>query len=359
MKSAPASRIPSLDGLRAISILLVIGGHLWWRVPGASGVPVVFAGLGVHVFFVLSGYLITRLLQEEQERAGQISLVAFYRRRCFRIFPAAFTYILIIALLSPSSRSALLYAATYTVSYHVDAMPVLFAHLWSLSVEEQFYLLWPLALLLGFRRRAGVAWSAMFLAAAFRLALALSPSHFSAAYLHYSFPGTMDSIAAGCLLAIYWPQVRKRCAWMAESPAIPIAVAVTAWTLDVALWGDTSSTAVRSLSMLWGAVPLLIALLVFLLIERRDWIFNNPVASAIGVLSYSLYLWQQAFTLENQHSALASLLMLAGCAVASYLLIEKPMLKLGASIKSRKPIREHLERATLSPVFQTEALTKK
>src|ERR1019366_9155988 len=169
-------------------------------------------------------------------------------------------------------------------------------------VAERFDLLWPLALLLGFTRRPGVAWSAMFLAAAFRLTLALSPSHFSAAYL-----GMMDRSEAGCLRAIYSPRVRKRWAWMAESPAIPIAVAVTAWTLDVALWGDTSSTAVRSLSMLWGAVPLLIALLVFLLIERRDWIFNNPVASAIGVLSYSLYLWQHAFTLEKQHSALASL----------------------------------------------------
>src|ERR1022692_1614180 len=107
MKSSPANRIPSLDGLRAMSILFVIVGHLW----GGAGAPVLLSAFGVHVFFVLSGYLITGLLQKEYEREGRIDLLAFYRRRCFRILPAAFTYILIIALLSPVSRSALLYAA--------------------------------------------------------------------------------------------------------------------------------------------------------------------------------------------------------------------------------------------------------
>jgi len=338
MKSASANRIPSLDGLRAMSILFVIVGHLW----GGSGAPVLLSAFGVHVFFVLSGYLITRLLQKEYEHEGRIDLVAFYRRRCFRIFPAAFTYIFIVALLSPASRSALLYAVTYTISYRLNSTPLLFQHLWSLSVEEQFYLLWPLALLLVFRFRARVAWITMLAAAGFRLALALSPSPYAAAYVHYSFPGTMDSVAAGSLLAIYERQIRERCQWMAESTAIVIAVPVTAWTLACVCWRG-------SMSMFWGAVPLLIALWVFLLIERQDWILNNPVASVIGVLSYSLYLWQQPFTPERTHSIILTLLMVAGCAVASYVLIEKPMLKLGASIKSRKPLREPLDTNLVTP----------
>ncbi len=332
IQSARASRIPSLDGLRAMSILFVIVGHL----SGESAASAMLAGIGVHVFFVLSGYLITRLLQEERARDGQISLTAFYRRRCFRIFPAAFAYILVIAVLSPSSRSALPYALTYTVSYHLYSTPLLYWHLWSLSVEEQFYLLWPLALLLGFAHRGWIALLAMFAAAMFRLALALSSSPYAFAYLHYTFPGTMDSIAAGCLLAIYELQLRERCRWMADSPAIAICVPITAWVLYAACWGDPSTVAARSLSVLWGVVPLLIALWVFLLIERQDWIFNNPVASVIGVLSYSLYLWQQPFTLGNKYSTVVAVLMLAACAVASYTLVEKPMLKLGASIKSRK-----------------------
>src|SRR5271166_3550945 len=109
-----ASRIPSLDGLRAMSILFVIVGHLG----GPVGPSVVLSAFGVQAFFVLSGYLITTLLQQEHERAGHINLVAFYRRRCFRIFPAAYTYIVLIACLVPASRPGLIYAATYTVSYH-------------------------------------------------------------------------------------------------------------------------------------------------------------------------------------------------------------------------------------------------
>ena len=338
MRSAPANRIPSLDGLRAMSILFVIVGHL----SGESAASAMLAGIGVHVFFVLSGYLITRLLQEERGRDGQISLAGFYRRRCFRIFPAAFAYILVIAVLSPASRSALPYALTYTVSYHLYNIPPLYWHLWSLSVEEQFYVLWPLALLLGYVHRGWIALLAMLAGAMFRLTLALSSSPNVFAYLHYSFLGTMDSIAAGCLLAIYEPQIRERCRWMADSATVAICVPLSAWVLYAACWGDPSTTAARSLSAFWGAVPLLIALWIFLLIERRDWIFNNPVASVIGMLSYSLYLWQQPFSLGHKYPTVLAVLMLSGCAVASYLLVEKPMLKLGASIKSRKPAPEHL-----------------
>ena len=322
MSVSSSSRIPSLDGLRAFSILLVIIGHLW----GGDGEPVLLSAFGVHIFFVLSGYLITGLLQKEHAREGRISLFAFYQRRCFRIFPAAFTYIFVIALLSPASRSALIYAVTYTTSYRPVGLPLLFQHLWSLSVEEQFYLLWPLALLLGFRRRAWIAGSAMLVAAVFRLWIVCHP--YNPAYLHFSFFGTMDSIAAGCLLAIYEPQLRNRCRWMAASPAIAIALPLTAWVLEAASW-DT-------LSVLWGAVPLLLAFWIFLLVERQDRILNNAIASALGVLSYSLYLWQQPFTLLPGFSILWRLVLLLGCASASYVLIEKPMLRLGARLRLRQ-----------------------
>ena len=118
---------------------------------------------------------------------------------------------------------------------------------------------------------------------------------------------------------------------MAEPAAIPIAVPLTAWTLAGACAGDTSNTAMRSLSALAGAVPLLIALWVFLLIERKDWLLNNPIASAIGVLSYSLYLWQQPFAIGQHHSVVVSLLMLIACALASYFIVEAPMMKVGAT----------------------------
>ena len=335
----PANRIPSLDGLRAMSILLVIIGHFG----GGVGTPVIFSALGVQVFFVLSGYLITTLLQKEHQREGGIDLAAFYRRRCFRIFPAAYAYIFIVALVSPASRPGLLYAATYTVSYHLNNIPPFFGHLWSLSVEEQFYLLWPLALVLGFQYRARIAWLTMLAAAAFRLALALSSLQNPTLYMHFTFPGTMDSIAAGCLLAIYEPRIREYCGWMAEYAGIVLALPVTALTMAVVCWGDTSLTGVRALNVAWGIVPLLIALWVFLLVERRDWILNNPVAITIGVLSYSLYLWQAPFVGGGKHSNLVALVMLSACAVASYLLVEKPMLKLGASFNKRSRLTVRLD----------------
>ena len=332
---ATSGRIPSLDGVRAGAVLFVIGGHLWSRLhptPAAS----VFATLGVHIFFVLSGYLITTLLQQEYARNGRISLSAFYRRRCFRIFPAAFVYVAVIGIISPSSRWGLPYALTYTVSYTPMHIPVLFNHLWSLSVEEQFYLVWPLALLLGYKHRTQIAWFGMWFPALFRLILALNPAHYSAALLHYSFLGTMDSIAAGCLLAIYHDRIRVGSEWLTTSWTIPVAVGATFWILSEELWGGVGSLLARLASALWGAVPLLIAFLLFLLIERRDWIFNNPVASWIGVLSYSLYLWQEGFTLCDWPPVLG-LALLAICAFASYVLVEKPMLKLGARIQSRSP----------------------
>jgi len=97
MESTAAKRIPSLDGLRAMSILLVIVGHFYQSF-------MALAIFGVHIFFVISGYLITKLLQDEYDRRGRIALGSFYRRRAFRIFPAAYAYIIIIALLAPVSR---------------------------------------------------------------------------------------------------------------------------------------------------------------------------------------------------------------------------------------------------------------
>ena len=326
-------RIPSLDGLRAVSISIVIVGHLL----GGTGLTGQFATFGVQVFFVISGYLITKLLQEEHQRSGRISLTAFYRRRCFRIFPAAYTYIAIIAVVSPASRRGLLFALTYLTSYRATSTPMLFTHLWSLSVEEQFYLLWPMALVIGYRYRARIAWSAMLVAALFRLGIAFSPYAYTG-YIHYSFPGTMDSIAAGCLAATYEPGLRAF-AKKFDDVALVLLLSVAAFLLEFVLWGSPYSAFTRSLCAFAGIVPLLVAVTIIMLIQREDWILNNRVVSTVGVLSYSLYLWQQPFTREGR-PAVAGLLMLSACAIASYLLVEKPMLQWGASLARHQRVKE-------------------
>jgi peptidoglycan/LPS O-acetylase OafA/YrhL len=138
----------SLDGVRAIAVLLVMVGHLGLVYAG---------GLGVDIFFVLSGYLITAILVSEFSATGQISLKKFYARRALRILPAVILLLLVLnifvtisqpsdqaATLRWDSLGALFYIANWLRAFGRDLG--ILGHLWSLSIEEQFYLLWPITL---------------------------------------------------------------------------------------------------------------------------------------------------------------------------------------------------------------------
>ena len=194
-----SQRIASLDGLRTLSIVMVLFGHLW----GTNGFPknavtealAQYAHLGVQVFFVISGFLITTLLLREHKSTGRIDLYAFYRRRMFRIFPAAFFYITVMAIVARPGY--LWWAYTYLMCYAGDGRPWLLGHLWSLSVEEQFYMVWPLALITWFSRRATVAIAVFLLAPVARLVFWQFGMHSIDEY----FPAVADSLAAGCLMA--------------------------------------------------------------------------------------------------------------------------------------------------------------
>ena len=159
------------------------------------------------------------------------------------------------------------------------------------SIEEQFYLVWPLALVLFYRRKALIGWSVMIVAALFRLVVALQIWHIQPEAVHFSPLGAMDSIAAGCLLAIFQTKVRERIGWMSEHLAIVAAIPLVAWILFMNCFAGIPT-------VIFGVVPLLLAVSIFLLIERADWVLNNSVIATIGVLSYSLYLWQQPFAVE-------------------------------------------------------------
>jgi peptidoglycan/LPS O-acetylase OafA/YrhL len=164
-------RLPSLDGLRAISIILVLLGHAG----GPRGFQRInlqigdYAHLGVVVFFVISGFLITSLLMHEYDTTRRISLRLFYARRTLRIFPASYFYLCVICLLSASNFIHLRgvdiwHAFTYTVNFFPGRSWQV-GHLWSLSVEEQFYLLWPFAFAVSGPRKANrVAWAVIALA---------------------------------------------------------------------------------------------------------------------------------------------------------------------------------------------------
>jgi peptidoglycan/LPS O-acetylase OafA/YrhL len=291
---------PDLEGLRGVAILLVLLCHV--RIPGAE------AGfVGVDVFFVLSGFLITGLLVDEHERTGRIGLGQFYARRARRILPAA-ALVLATTLLAARfvvspldlrqiaddglaaglSLANMRFALDATDYFGpVDASPML--HFWSLAVEEQFYLLWPILLLTVARierpRLAMAALATAVLASSFILCSALTDT--SSAWAYFSLPTRAWQLAAGGLLALGSPLLGR----------LPHAVAAAVGWLGAALLGaslvaigpTTPYPGMASLLPTLGAVALIASGGV---IGSPGWIAlaRSPLRW-LGRISYSLYLW--------------------------------------------------------------------
>ena len=200
-------RIPSLDGLRAISILMVVVGHMGKSGHGPRIFWDVYAALGVKIFFVISGYLITTILLREHERTNTISLRDFYIRRAYRILPAAFVFMLLMsAIYWQQVRWWNLAAAVFYVANLDIHRPWIFGHLWSLSIEEQFYLLWPGALKRWYKHRKGFLVGVCFLAP---LCQVVAYYFKLGGKLPATLPTVADNLAAGCLVAVFAPHIPR------------------------------------------------------------------------------------------------------------------------------------------------------
>jgi peptidoglycan/LPS O-acetylase OafA/YrhL len=329
------TRIPSLDGLRAVSILLVLLGH----VGGTRGLPRLnlgvgdYAHLGVIVFFVISGFLITGLLLSETAKSGRVSLKLFYARRALRLFPACYAYIGCVSVLSlagivPLRALDFWHAVTYTIN-HVTKPSWVVGHLWSLSLEEQFYLLWPCAFVaLQPLRAPWAAATVVLLAPVARIAAWFIGDPYRDLEL---FPLVADSLAVGCLLAMMsgWLEGQK---WYLQlfRPACSLGI------LAIILLTNRH----RSYAPVWIFGTSVINIGLAILVHRSvyssgDWVGRmlnwRPIAF-VGVLSYSLYLWQQLFLNRNSSAwvnAFPQNLALAfAAALGSYLLLEQPLFKL-------------------------------
>jgi peptidoglycan/LPS O-acetylase OafA/YrhL len=196
--------LPALDGVRMLAVFLVIFYHFGLRgVPGAHGVM---------IFFVLSGFLITWLMLQEQERTGTVSLRGFYRRRTVRIFPAFYAFWLIVAIRSligdKDGSWAPAWSAFFYVSNYYSALQGhpenAFSHTWSLAIEEQFYLLWPLAFLLcrqNLRLVTKILISVIVLVGIHRTVLSLV-FEVNQSYIYSAFDTRIDQLMIGCLLAV-------------------------------------------------------------------------------------------------------------------------------------------------------------
>ena len=304
-------RIPSLDGLRAISIFLVVALHTLQRyslhhVVSYPWRAVFNGGLGVSIFFVISGYLITSLLLKEYEGTGSVSLRGFFLKRAFRILPPIVFYLAVLIVLASIGRLTLytrdvVSALLFFHDYRPFAKSWALEHFWSLSVEEQFYLVWPFLLLFCLRRRvvhgrryaARVAFAVIAISPAVRLLALLSHNP----YLHNAsgFHMHADMLAFGCLAALLQGTGRfervygavTRVAWLP-----PLLLLVSSY-LDVRLenrWtgpaGETIDGFLITFFLLWCT-------------RNANTLFGRLLNAApivrLGVLSYSIYLWQTLF----------------------------------------------------------------
>jgi len=302
---------------------------------------------GVHIFFTLSGYLITyRLLREAQQ--GRISLREFYLRRLFRIQPAALTYLVIVGVLSlagvlavsPAAwRSALFCYANLSreSSWYT-------AHFWSLAIEEQFYLVWPLLfIVLGARRRLTGA-----------LALTFGLSLWRAIAVKYQVTLTPNWIARtdmqaeylmwGCTFAL----LRADETWNARLRKLtgPIWMGVAGLFILLAALPPSSNWKVAH--VVESSAGAFTALLLFATSFRpRSYLsrfLDLPAVAWLGRISYSLYLWQQLFCAWDIARAKSlgwmqdlpwSLGLSLGAAVLSHYLVERPLIRIGRDVIKR------------------------
>ena len=310
-------RIPSLDGLRAISVVFVMLSHMS-RSGHAPRFFYYFAALGVNIFFAISGYLITSILLRERERTSSINLREFYIRRAYRIFPAAFVFMAIAALVFRSQFRwyDLAVAALYVANYDLGR-PWVFGHLWSLSIEEQFYLLWPTVLRRFYRHRVAIVAGVMLFAPIWNAVV----THLKVAWGAWAFPAVADHLAIGCLLALLahrLPRIRP-----------PWALAMTLAVIGIQVFPTQSAG--QTLLMLFVLRPIyccaIAAVILHVVQSPYRWLNWSPIVW-LGQISYSLYLWQEPFcadrTLRSGYFALAAV----ACACGSYYLVERPMLRL-------------------------------
>jgi peptidoglycan/LPS O-acetylase OafA/YrhL len=358
MSNSADRRIPSLDGIRAISILMVCYGHL----SGTRHFPVAIsqygrwcgdvAHLGVLVFFVISGFLITSLLVSERATTGAISLKRFYLRRIVRIFPAFYAFILVMAIATLLGVVHLTgrdfaYALTYTVNFESDRA-LQTGHLWSLSIEEQFYLLWPLTLLvLRGRRALIVALAAIFTGPLVRLAIREWTFHVDPHALNgmvTSFPAMFDYLAAGCALALLRPWLLTR-TWYLRLTASPWLALAIPLALLINRMGSHPMAILLGSPVLNVCIALLVESSTRHASSLAGRFLNWKPVAFLGVLSYSLYLWQLPF-LDHQSSAWTSafpqnLMFVFLAALSSWLLIERPCVRLRGRLRRGHGLPAH------------------
>ena len=359
--------MPALDGVRALAIVAVLAAHA-----GIPGVPGGF--IGVDVFFVLSGFLITSLLLDERIRTGHSDLAAFWARRARRLLPAALVMIVTVFLaqslwqpdtvarLRGDVLSATLWSSNWRFALHGTdyfaqggtASPL--QHTWSLGVEEQFYLLWPLLLAVIWidtrsrrvRRRRLLLVATVGLAAS--VAVTYRLSHVAAlGRVYFGTDTRAQELLVGALLAWLlqptwaWytaPHRARRSPQVQHLPAVaPIAAWLGIGTLVVLGHTATGATSEYRHGLMLAVSAASALLIGAVVLDRRTIVaqlLSTPPMVGLGRISYSVYLWHwpifQAMTgtrtgLRGYELAGARVALTIAVATASFFLIERPVLR--------------------------------
>lgn len=341
LDSALASRkLPGLDGFRMIAVMAVVLAH--------SGVGSFFSARhGVAGFFVLSGFLITWLLLKEYEKAGRISLRDFYMRRSLRIFPAYYAFLFVsigwdLFRGNDDIKDVILPGLFYLMNYH-NALEghssSSLAHLWSLAIEEQFYLLWPLAFIFLIQRGKNFVISFLVLVSVMVMVwrtYSFSVLDFGTSYAYNAFDTRFDNLAIGCALAFLLE--KKHFLELADK------LSSRFWMPLITLVLLTISRQVTGSDYTYGPAFTVDAVLLGVLLlqlmrlsQGRVWSWlNHPISVYLGLISYPIYLWHVwGIQAGNKLNFLPeSLQLVAGVAIScmlaalSYHLLEKRFLSL-------------------------------
>ena len=292
--------------------------------------------VGVSVFFVLSGFLITTLLVEERQATGTVALRSFYERRAWRLLPAV---TLLCALVATTSIwhvgdgavvTTLLYMSNWAALSGVDIHP--FGHAWTLAVEEHFYLLWPLVLVVMKDRRAAWAAGVIFAASTgWRTWLLFEGADMERIYI--GSDTRLSSMAIGGLGAY----------------AVRRGLAMPQWAASVAGVVLVAAATASMSQLMWGATAFDLAALVIIVAAATTGLpaLEYPALVRIGVLSYGIYLWHYPIAVAWGPDSLANLswpqvmastALTVAAAALSFHLVERPARGLGRGLVERRTI---------------------
>jgi peptidoglycan/LPS O-acetylase OafA/YrhL len=342
---------PAFDGIRGVFVLVVLAVHATYLVvPKYQGLYVSGGFIAVDVFFVLSGFLITSLLLQEWDRHDRIDMRAFYRRRVLRLFPALWTVMLVqlvytIVVHDPLGyelkglAAILLYVGNFSWKFGA-IIPDAFGQTWSLAIEEQFYLLWPLALIVLIRlrnRRLTIGVMVGLIAVAFVTRAVLFHAGVPWNKVYVQTEARFDTLMVGTLFAYLLHTGWRLPRWIGAYGLLGM----------VLLTGITVTAHREDSWMFYGGYTLVALASGFICLAALDerwslgWLFGARPFLFLGRLSYSLYVWHvfvffavaRAWSHHSDWVRLSAALTITfGASLFSFYVIERPFLRRKRSV---------------------------